>query len=201
MVRQLKLLYSLRNWSNILLSITRHSHISYVQVGPDFIHSCELQRAGVQDEFQLFNEHQVLSLAAPRHSAHRQTQTATRDHVPPQHHSLSLSEKREQVAVPECCSAPKLAPCVQCIFSDWMRSYLMLLLVWLVCSLIPAPLSTLRLHQNKTREGVNTLFYTCCKLYTWKYDWWKHYKKLGCLFYSSIRVYLSFLPAVFGPGW
>lgn len=29
---------------------TRHSHISYVQVGPDFIHWGELQRAGIQDE-------------------------------------------------------------------------------------------------------------------------------------------------------
>lgn len=44
---------------------TRHSHISYVQIGPDFIHWCELQGAGIQDELKLFNEHQVLSLAAP----------------------------------------------------------------------------------------------------------------------------------------
>lgn len=37
-----------------------HSHISYVQVGPDFIHRCETHRAGIQDDLQFFNEQQVL---------------------------------------------------------------------------------------------------------------------------------------------
>lgn len=43
----------------------RHSHVSYVQVGQDFIHWHELQSAGIQDELQFFNEHQVLLLVAP----------------------------------------------------------------------------------------------------------------------------------------
>lgn len=46
----------------------RHSHISYVEVGPDFIRWSEFQIAGIQDVLQLFNERQLLLLFAGRHS-------------------------------------------------------------------------------------------------------------------------------------
>lgn len=59
-------------------------------------------------------------------------------------------------------AAPKLALCVQWVLSDWMWSYLMLLLHWLVCSMMPKirggnrqglSLSPLRSHQQRTRGG------------------------------------------------
>lgn len=45
----------------------KHLHISYVQVGPDFIHRREPQFAGIQDELQLFNGYSVLLPVAPGH--------------------------------------------------------------------------------------------------------------------------------------
>lgn len=45
----------------------KHLHISYVQVGPDFIHRRQPQFAGIQDELQLFNGCLVLLPVAPGH--------------------------------------------------------------------------------------------------------------------------------------
>lgn len=84
----------------------RHSHISYVEVRPDFIHWSEFQIAGIQDVLQLFNERQLLLLFARRHSpctaapiqrsalavcAHRQVTAKVR--------GLAFTERHEQVAV------------------------------------------------------------------------------------------------------
>lgn len=86
--------------------MARHSHISYVEVRPDFIHWSQLQIAGIQDVLQLFNERQLLLLFARRHSpctaapiqrsapavcAHRQVTATVR--------GLASTERHEQVAV------------------------------------------------------------------------------------------------------
>lgn len=42
----------------------RHSHVSYEEVGQDLVHWRKLQSAGIQDELQFCNSHQVRSLAA-----------------------------------------------------------------------------------------------------------------------------------------
>ena len=142
------------------------SHISYVQVGPDFIHWRELQCAGIQDEFQFFNEHQVLSLAAPRHSAHTQTLTFNRRlrcscrRSPP----TLLNTTAQWEAWAGGCFWTLLhskisSPCSVC--SLWLEVALFDVTVGLIGLLTDPSTSVITRvhqgsHQNKTREGVNT---------------------------------------------
>lgn len=133
-------LVELTKLSFLHASNMRHSHISYVQVGPDFIHWCELQCAAIQDELQFFNEHQVLSLVAPWHSPWTQT-------APPTDHNTAAAVCVSTVpSLPEpaqwetwaggCLNAPKLALSVFSVFSLTPCSYLTLLMNWLFWSVM-----------------------------------------------------------------
>lgn len=99
----------------------RHSHVSYVQVGPDFIHWCELQRGGIQDVLQLFNEPQLLLLFAPWHSQHRVLIQHSGPAVCarcPVTNTVWAAQLRDTSRWPfECRSAPKLDHCVQWLLS------------------------------------------------------------------------------------
>lgn len=96
---------------------TRHSHVSYVQVGPDFIHWRELQSGGIQDVLQLFNEPQLLLLFAPWHSPRRVLIQHSAPAVCarcPVTNAVWAAQLRDTSRWPfECRWAPKLDHCVQ----------------------------------------------------------------------------------------
>lgn len=83
----------------------RHSHISYVEVGPDFIHWSEIQTAGIQDVVQLFNERQLLLRFARRHSpctaapSQRSAPAVCHRQVTATVQGLAFAERHKQVAV------------------------------------------------------------------------------------------------------
>lgn len=84
----------------------RHSHISYVEVRPHFVHWSQLQIAGIQDVLQLLNECQLLLLFAGRHApctaAPIQRSAAAvcaRRQVTATVRGLASTERHEQVAV------------------------------------------------------------------------------------------------------
>lgn len=142
---------------------TRHSHISYVQVGPDFIRWGELQRAGIQDELEFFNEHQVLLLFAPWHSPCRalfqQTWTLFPVPSPPEwvwtaHWGTRAGGCSLRSKISSLCSASALP--------DWMWSYLTLLGHWLVCfhgcQKVRVSLTEVTSGEDKGGGGVHTLF-------------------------------------------
>lgn len=85
----------------------KHLHISYVEVGPDFIHRRQPQFAGIQDELQLFDGCLLLLPVAPGHiSPSRELFHQTPAHfllLAPGASSVSqrqqLTERHQQVVV------------------------------------------------------------------------------------------------------
>lgn len=113
----------------------KHLHISYVQVGPDFIHRREPQFAGIQDELQLFNGPSVLLPVAPGHifpSRELLQQTPTQLLPPvPSASSVSqreqLTERHQQVVVWMQLSSKFSPLCSACALCMW--SYLTLFVI------------------------------------------------------------------------
>lgn len=135
-------------------TLHQHLHISYVQVGPDFIHRCETHFAGIQDELQLFNGYSVLLPVAPGHifpSRELLQQTLTQFLPPvPSASSVSqceqLTERHQQVVVWMQLSSKFSSLCSACALCMW--SYLTLFVI----DFSPFQHSLLPL---RTREGIN----------------------------------------------
>lgn len=164
----------------------KHLHISYVQVGPDFIHRREPQFAGIQDELQLFNGYSVLLPVAPGHifpSRELLQQTPTQFLPPvPSASSVSqrerLTERHQQVVVWMQLSSKFSPLCSACALCMW--SYLTLFVI----DFSPFLLSLLPL---RTSEGINvTAIYDVCTKLDKGSHCWIELEEIYQVYFSSL---------------